>query len=141
MIPLVGAAAEDQIFAYLSRRAGTPENLERHLDLSTEELQRALDAMEAEGWINPGIAAWFGDPASAITVMTLTPAGREEAKRREETATEWSEEPVVLTRDELAAELQRRYRWTDEQIALESTLRYERFHFWPSIGAYTGLQD
>jgi DNA-binding MarR family transcriptional regulator len=137
----VGTAAQDEIFAYLSRRAGTPEHLEGQINLSIEELQRALDAMEAEGWINPGIAAWFGDPASAITVITLTPAGREEAKRREGTATEWSEEPVVLTRDELAAEWQRRYGWTDEQIAHESTLRYERFHFWPSMGAYTGLQD
>jgi DNA-binding MarR family transcriptional regulator len=131
---------QERILNYLSRRPATPEHLAQHLGISSEELRPVLDEMEAKGWVNAGISVWYSDPASAITVVTLLPAGREEAKRRQALSDE-SNEPVELTRDELVAELQRRYGLSEEQIALEPSLRHTRFEFWPSIGAWAGLPD
>ena len=130
---------EGRILAYLSQRAATPEHLEKHLGVSTEELNPLLEEMQAKWWVHPGIAAWFGDPSSAITVLSLAPAGREEAKRRQALSPE-SIEPVVVTREELIAELQRRG-GSDEQAAVDPRLRAERFHFWPSIGAWSELPE
>jgi hypothetical protein len=46
----------------------------------------------------------------------------------------------VLSREELAEEL-RRIGWTEDQIAVEPALRGTRFHFWPSISAWSILPD
>jgi hypothetical protein len=39
----------EQILGYLSRRAGTPENLARSLGVASDQLDEALDEMEAKG--------------------------------------------------------------------------------------------
>ena len=69
-----------------------------------------------------------------ITVITLTPEPREGMKAE-------SEEPVLLTRDELVAELRKRFGLTEEQTANNPTLRDDRYYFWPSIGAWTSAQS
>jgi hypothetical protein len=48
---------------------------------------------------------------------------------------------VVVTRDELIAELKRDFEWTDERIAQEPTLRHQRFYFWPAVCGWAGLPD
>jgi DNA-binding MarR family transcriptional regulator len=105
---------QEQILAYL-RRAGTPENLARSLGVASDQLNEALDEMEAKGWIGRG-AAWFGnDPSTAITVIMLRPAGRKEAERRRILSGEYDVSTcVVVTRDELIAELKRDFEWTSE---------------------------
>jgi hypothetical protein len=72
-------------------------------------------------------------------VISLTPAGRKEAERRQ-AISGTTDEPIVITRDELASEL-RRLGMTEEQIAMNPTLRHTRFQFWPSISAWSGLPD
>ena len=133
---------QEQILAYLSRRAGTPENLARSLGVASDQLNEALDEMEAKGWIGRG-AAWFGnDPSTAITVIMLRPAGRKEAERRRILSGEYDVSTcVVVTRDELIAELKRDFEWTDERIAQEPTLRHQRFYFWPAVCGWAGLPD
>jgi hypothetical protein len=89
--------------------------------------------MDRKGLLQRSVA-WYGnDPSSGITVITLTPAGRKQAEREEKGR---EEESVVMTRDELAAEL-RRLGLNDEQIALNPELRGDRFYFWPSIPAWS----
>jgi DNA-binding MarR family transcriptional regulator len=136
----VPSETEDRILAYLSGHAGTPEQLAEHLGISTEELAPILEEMEARGWINAGVAAWYHEPASAITVVALMPAGREEANRRRILSGESELEVVVVSRDELIAELKRRG-WTEERIARDPTLRHQRFHFWPGVCGWAGLPD
>lgn len=77
-----------------------------------------------------------GEPSAPlwITVITLTPERREGMKAE-------SEEPVLLTRDELVAELRKRFGLTEEQTANNPTLRDDRYYFWPSIGAWTSAQS
>ena len=70
-------------------------------------------------------------------MISLTPAGREEAERQ---ATERGEEPFEMTRNELAAKL-RSLGSSDEQIALNPEMRGDRFYFWPSIPAWSTAPD
>lgn len=130
---------EDRILTYLGRRPATPEHLERSLEVDAADLREVVDKMEATGWVTV-MPAWFGnDPGSAITVISLTRAGRQEAERRQALAEE-RDEPVIVSREELAAEL-RRLGWTDEQIALNPNLRGNRFHYWPSVPAWSVVQN
>jgi DNA-binding MarR family transcriptional regulator len=131
---------EERILAYLSSRPGTPEHLEEALGVSTDELDPVLKGLQAKGWVSSSISAWYGDPASAITVITLTPAGRNEAERRE-TLSARSDEPVLLTRDELVTELRKRFGWTDQQMDLDPSLRGSRFYYYPSISAWLAASD
>jgi hypothetical protein len=69
---------EDRILTYLSRRPATPEQLERSLEADAADIRKVVDKLEATGWVTV-MPAWFGsDPASAITVISLTRAGRQE---------------------------------------------------------------
>jgi DNA-binding MarR family transcriptional regulator len=127
-------STEEQILSYLSSRPATPEHLAGHLGISSEDLGAALGALVEKGWINTS-SAWYGnDPSTGITVITLTPERREGMKAE-------SEEPVLLTRDELVAELRKRFGLTEEQTANNPTLRDDRYYFWPSIGAWTSAQS
>jgi hypothetical protein len=131
----MGEDMEARILERLGQVAGTPEHLASSLGVSVDDLGEPLADLERRDWIYRG-AAWFGnDPTSAIIVIGLRPAGREEVERR--ASLETANEPIVVTRAELAAELKRRFGWTDEQIDLNPHLRGERFHFWPSIGAWS----
>jgi DNA-binding MarR family transcriptional regulator len=134
--------SEDRILTELDRRAAIPEHLEGRLGVSAEEIDRLLDRLEDKAWISRG-RVWYGDdPSTGITVISLTPAGRREAERRKLLAEASSEdEPLILTKAELSAELRRRLGWTDEQIALNPTLRGDRFYFWPSLTAWASLPD
>lgn len=109
------------------------------LGATIEEVTALLNQMDGEGLVNIG-SAWFGDPASATTVISLTPAGRKKAERRQALSPE-SDEPVEVSREELAAELKRHFGYTDERLATEPALRGSRFQFWPSVGAWQVLPD
>lgn len=126
---------EEQIITYLTRRPATPENLAHNLEVSIAEVRPLLDEMSRKGWINFG-AAWFGnDPSTGITIVFLTPDGRREAERRQALSAD-SDEPIVISRQELLAELERRFGWKEQQLGAEPTLRGNPFYFWPSIAAW-----
>jgi DNA-binding MarR family transcriptional regulator len=126
---------DDQILAYLNQHATNPERLAAYLGTSSSELSEAVDGLQARGWIGVG-AAWFGDPSTATTILSLTPAGRKEAERREAMT---GDEPVLLSRDELVSELRNRFGWTEDQLALNPHLRGDRFIFWPSVSAWSAV--
>ena len=65
--PMASEDIEGRILTYLARRAARQEHLEQALGLISAELSGYLDEMEAKGWLTTGIAAWYGDPGSAIT--------------------------------------------------------------------------
>ncbi|SRR6266508_3046506 len=100
--------------------------------------------MGEKGWVDFG-TVWPGVGPAGITVVALTPAGRSVADRRDgerrKVMNDISEEPVVLTRDELVAELLRGFGWTEEQVARNPTLRAERFWFQPSKAAWYPAYD
>ena len=126
---------EDRILTELARRTSTPDRLAQALGTSIEDVNATLAEMANKGWVGLGLA-WFGnDPSTGTTVVTLRPAGRAEVERLEALTAE-SDEPILVTRAELVAELQRRTGWTDEQIGLNPTLRGDRFWFYPSIGGW-----
>ncbi len=107
--------------------------------MAVAEVDGVLDEMERDGWITRS-NAWFGnDPETGVTVITLTSAGKHEAERRQVRSGALGE-PIVLTRDELIEEL-RRFGLTDEQAALNPHLRADRYHFWPSISAWSQITD
>ena len=131
-----GKVPQDRILAYLNRRPARPEHLEALLDLSADEVRQQLDALQRKGWIALS-EAWLGadaDPSSAITVVSLTSAGKEEAERRQAMSGH-SDEPLIVTRDHLTEHL-RRLGMTEEQIASHPYLRGTHFQFWPSISAW-----
>lgn len=131
---------EDRILAYLARRAARPEHLADSLKVTANDIDAALDEMQRKAWITRG-AAWYGnDPSTAITVIALTPAGRAEAAAREAAVSAESEEPLVMTRKELVEEL-RRLGMTEDEISMNPNLRGSRFHFWPSVPAWSVLTD
>jgi DNA-binding MarR family transcriptional regulator len=133
----VATNREEQLLAHLSRQAATPEHLADELGVTVEEVVSLLSEIARKGWITTG-AAWFGgDPASAVTIIFLTPTGREQAERREAAAAE----PVVLSRAELSAELKRRFGYTDDQMDIWPALFASRFQFWPSVGAFAALPE
>lgn len=72
--------------------------------------------------------------------VSLTVAGRQEAESRAAIVAQ-DDEPMEIGRDELAEELQRRFGWTEQQVAMNPELRADRFRYWPSIGAWTALPD
>lgn len=130
---------EGRILTYLARRAARPEHLEQALGPTSAELSgRHLAEMETKGWLTTGIAAWYGEPSSAITIVSLTPAGRDEAQRREAKLGEL--EPIVITRDELLAKL-RELGHTEEDIARQAELGHSHYNFWPSISAWQGRPE
>jgi hypothetical protein len=69
----------------------------------------------------------------ALRRITLTEEGRRKLERQQALS---PKDPVELSRDELISELKRRYGFSDEQLVLNPKLRYERFTYLPSVGAY-----
>jgi hypothetical protein len=129
---------EDRIFDYLARRPATPEHLQRALGADANEVHSAVDEMAAKGWV-VAMQAWFGnDPASGVTVFSLTPSGRQEAAHRR--VAEESQGFVIVTRDELIAQL-RQLGWTEEQITYSPGLRHDYFYFWPDPPAFAAAPD
>jgi len=128
---------ESRLLAELARRASSRDRLANTPGIPADELEGALANLKRQGWLNEGLA-WYGnDPdATGLTILLLTRAGREEAKRRR-ILTDETEEPHVITRTELVDELKRRFNWTDERIAMSPSLRGERFWYWPSLGAFS----
>jgi len=130
---------EDSLLRYLANRPATRIQLAERLRLPPDDVAASVDEMQNRGWVFSA-AAWYGnDPASGITLISLTAAGRREAERREAAAAD-TDEPIVLTRDELIAKL-RQLGASDEQIALNPTLCESSFYFWPSVPAWAAKED
>jgi DNA-binding PadR family transcriptional regulator len=130
----------DGILGYLAHRPALLGHLTSSLNTSEPEILEAVDELKRKAWVQEA-TAWYGDDTgNAVTIYTLTPEGRREAARREEVEDETTE-PHEVTRDQLVAELKRRFEWSDEQILGNPTLRASRYWYWPSVGAFAAKPD
>jgi DNA-binding MarR family transcriptional regulator len=137
------AAMEAHLLAYLRHHGSLPSSLAETLGFDRDELIGALIEMGEEGWLDFR-TVWPEAGPAGVTIVTLTPAGRSVADRREgERHKEMryvSEEFVILTRDELVAELLRGFEWTEEQVARNPRLRAKRFSFRPAKGTWNPVR-
>lgn len=127
-----------RILQHLGKRAAQPQHLPNALDLPADDVAAALESLQGAGLVTKGMAAWYEDASSAIEVVSLTPAGREELARHEPPA-DAEAEPVEVDRETLLIELEARG-FPRQQMELDPSLYGERFYFWPSIGAYSAIQ-
>jgi DNA-binding MarR family transcriptional regulator len=132
------------LLAYLRHHGSLPSRLAERFGFDSDELIGTLIEMGEKGWVDFG-TVWPGVGPAGITLVTLTPAGRSLADRRErercKAMKRVSEEPGVLSRDELLAELRRGFGWTEEQVARNPTLRAERFWFQPAKATWDPAYD
>lgn len=131
---------ELRILRHLGSRGARPEDLPDALNLSSDDVSAAVEALQKSGWVTRGAAGWYAETKRPIELLLLLPAGRAELNRREEREAVSSDEPVEVTRDELILELERRG-YPREQMQVNPSLRRARFWFWPSIPAYSSIQS
>ena len=131
---------ELRILRRLVRRGATREHLHNGLSISAEVVAPALTVLENKGWISRGFA-WH-DPGDMMEILLATHAGRQELARYSRMRGDApGDEPIEVSREDLIAELERRGFASRQRLEIDPALRASRFHFWPSIPAYSSTQE
>ena len=130
----------DSVFEYLARhRSATLAHLAAALGMPEEQLDSTLETMGRQGWLNRGWARLAANPDVEVTIFTLTHEGKLEIDRRG--LPEDAPEPIVVTKDELIAELSRRGFDPAPFETSVNLLHAGRFRFWPSMPAYSAIGE
>ena len=130
----------DRVLEYLARHhSATPAHLASALGMTEADLDPTLQTMGRQGWLYRGWARFAADPDREVTVITLTQEGKQEIARRG--LVQDAPEPIVVTKDELMAELARRGFDTSPLETSVTLLHANRFRFWPSVPAYSAIGE